>query len=142
MAGIYLLRVECIECIVCVNLVVIPSSVKVKRPQQMRRYYKHMMTVMRKPLGESFHCLLSNIWIMLYELSVMFVLVVILSSVKVKRPQQMRRYYKRMMTVMRKPLGESCHCLLSNIWIMLYELSVMFALVVILSSVLVKRQQQ
>ena len=31
-----------------------------------------------------------------------------------------------MMTVMRKPLGESCHCLLSYIWIMLYELSVFF----------------
>ena len=31
-----------------------------------------MMTVMRKPLGESSHCLLSNIWIMLYELSVLF----------------------------------------------------------------------
>ena len=31
-----------------------------------------------------------------------------------------------MMMVMRKPLGESCHYLLSNIWIMLYELSVLF----------------
>ena len=31
-----------------------------------------------------------------------------------------------MMTVMRRQLGESCHCLLSNIWIMLYELSVLF----------------
>ena len=31
-----------------------------------------------------------------------------------------------MMTAMRGQLGESCHYLLSNIWIMLYELSVLF----------------
>ena len=74
-----------------------------------------MMMVMRKPLGESCHYLVSNIWIMLYELSVLFLSCSYPQFSSSEEAAAIEEIYKRMMTVMRKPLGESCHYLLSNI---------------------------